>query len=1014
MALGAVRLSPCVSFVPSEPMAAIGQVLSCSAREELTLKVRRAHGVALTLSFGLLLSAGICVVPSAMAPAAGLSSIVPPAPPERLLTEAEAVAQAQETGEPTVVDTLTTPTQIVRAVPETGLVAEISPGPVRVHQSDGWHEVDASLEPDGAGRLAPVTAPAEFTITADGTGPLAELAGPSGEQIALSWPAEYGDLPVPRVDGNLATFAGVWGGQVDLVVGASVAGFQTYLVLHDRAAAELPQVADFHFDITASGVDIADDGEGGLEATNGTGEVVFASSDPEQWDAGDVAEASGSAAKSSAAEPDLASAETDPPTAEEIRRLVERPDGARSAAMTMTLESESTATEGEAQSGQTAAELHVRSDKSMLLAEETQFPAVLDPNLTRADLGAEWGMYWSTGEHWYGDVALGRAGYDGWSSGPKKARSFYKFDIESLQGTEIQEATFLHMQFHSPEHTCNTTGAGIEVWTVEAFDSGTRWPGPAKVGYQSTNYKARGHEDYCSTNYENEWDVKKGLASDLSNGYDRMRLGMFAKDETNEYSWRKYGASDGAYPKLLVTYNRAPNVPTGRFTGNTSTDDAVLYNSKYYVRVRQPVLLATTTDPDGNQVQQRFVVRNSSGEIVVDRRNAFHPSDPPTQSGITLTENLPDGTYSWWVYGIDSYGFQGPASSWLTMVIDNVKPDPPVIEAPKVGSYGQGVTISMDSPSSDVLHYNYGFLTSATPISKRLDPLSEKLTVTRTGHMGPDWITATASDIAGNPSVPKQLRFKVMGASTSHQWHLDGNGNDEAPSEQQPTTLALSGSPTWVGGHDRDYDPVGSGSQTWAVGDKALALNGTSQYAKSSGENANAVNPDKGFALSAWVKLDPAAVDTGAFTVASLSLPDTSAKKVALEYRSQGWQFAVRTGSGSTNKWESVNGPTGSIGRYAGKWVHLVGVYEKDPSQLRLYIDGIEAATPFAVQAAADESPTIDQPSTETLMPVWVGAGAASTPDAYFKGVIDEVRAYSGPLDPTGAFLVSREVRNTP
>ncbi|MBG6099510.1 LamG-like jellyroll fold domain-containing protein [Nocardioides luteus] len=983
------------------------------------MKVRRACDVVLPLTFALLMTAGICVLPPVVIPAAGLSTIVPPAPPERLLTEAEAVAQAQETGEPTVVDTLTTPTQIVRAVPEKGLVAEISPGPVRVHESDGWHEVDASLAPDGAGRLAPVTAPAEFTITADGTGPLAELAGPSGEQIALFWPAEYGDLTAPRVDGNLATFAGVWGGQVDLVVGASVAGFQTYLVLHDRAAAELPQVADFHFDLTASGVDIADDGEGGLEATNGTGEVVFASRHPEQWDAGDMAEPSGSAAKSSASEPGQASDATDPPTAEEIRRLVERPDGARSAAMTMTLEPESTTTEsqqavteGKADSGQTAAELHVRSDKSMLLAEETQFPTVLDPNLTRADLGAEWGMYWSTGEHWYGDVALGRAGYDGWSSAPKRARSFYKFDIESLQGTEIQEATFLHMQFHSPEHECNTTGAGIEVWTVEAFDSGTRWPGPGKVGYQSTNYKARGHEDYCSTNYENEWDVKKGLVSDLSNGYDRMRLGMFAKDETNKYSWRHYGASDGAYPKLLVTYNRAPNVPAGRFTGNTSTDDAVLYNDKYYVRVRQPVLLAVTTDPDGNQVQQRFVVRNSAGSIVVDRRNAFHPSG--TKSGITLTENLPDGTYSWWVYGIDSYGFQGPASSWLTMVIDNVKPDPPVVEAPKVGSYGQGVTISMDSPSSDVRYYRYGFLTSATPSSKEASPLSEKVSVTRTGHMGPDWITATAADVAGNVSTAKQLKFKVMGASTSHQWHLDGNGADQAPTVQQPTTLALSGAPTWVNGHDRDYDPVGSGATVWAANDKALSLNGSSQYAKTSGENANVTNPDKGFAISAWVKLDPAAADTGAFTVASLGLSDTSAKKVALEYRYQRWNFAVRTGSASSNSWVSVTGPTGSIGRYAGKWVHLIGVYEKVPSQLRLYIDGIEAAAPVAVQAATGDVPTIDQPSTETLMPVWVGAGAGSTPDSYFKGVIDEVRVYSGPLDPTGAYLVAHEVRKTP
>lgn len=973
------------------------------------MKVHRALEVVLTLTATLLLSAGICVVPSASkASDAGVSTIVPPPPPERSLTEAEAVAQAEETGLPTVVGTLTTPTQIVRAVPGQGLVAEISPGPARVHENDGWHEIDASLEPDGSGRLAPVTAPAEFTITADGTDPLAELVGPSGERIALSWPAEYGDLPVPSVDGNLATFAGVWGGHVDLVVGGSVAGFQTYLVLRDRAAADLPQVADFHFDLTASGVDIADDGEGGLEATNGTGEVVFTSRRPEQWDAGDIAEASASE-KSSAAEPDPGAGETAPLPAADVRRLVERPDGARSAAMTMSLESESAA----ADSGKTTAELHVRPDASMLLDESTNFPVALDPPLIRADLGAEWGMYWSTGEHWYGEVALGRAGYDGWSSAPKKTRSFYKFDIESLQGTQILEATFQHMQFHSPEHTCNTTGAGIEVWTVEAFGSGTRWPGPAKIDYQSTNYKARGHEDYCTTNYENEWDVKNGLVSDLSQGYNRMRLGMFAKDETNKYSWRKYGASDGAYPKLLVTYNRAPSVTT-YYAGNSTTDQNVWYDGAGWVRTRTPVLSVVSTDPDGNNVQGHFQVRNSSGTTIVDRKTALHESGgSPERITLTTSEITNDGTYTWRAQGIDSYGLGSDWSAWKTLKIDTIRPPAPTITAPRLASYGTGVSLTVDAQgtnSGDVRYYHYGFLTSATPSTKAAPSLGAAVTVSRTGHMGPDWITATASDIAGNTSAKAVAKFKVMGASTSHQWHLDGNGNDEKTESNAP--LATVGAPGWVSGHDRDYDPVGSGATVWAVGDKALSLNGTSQYAKTSGENANVINPDKGFTLSAWVKLDPAASDTGAFTVASLGLPDTSAKKAALEYRSQRWKFAVKTGTASTNSWVSVNGPTGAIDRYAGKWVHLVGVYEKVPSRLRLYIDGIETADPVSVQAATGEEPTIDQPSTETLMPVWVGVG--STSDAYFKGVIDEVRAYSGPLDPTGAFLVSREVRNTP
>lgn len=936
--------------------------------------------------------------------------------------ESDAQAEAEATGEPVVVDSLTTPNQLVTAMPGVdGLTAEITALPSRVRREGKWLDVDESLQVDSeSGRLMPAAAPVSFSVSADGDGPLVEMTSPAGESLSLSWPEEFPALPEPVLDGNLATFFGVLP-DVDLVVGSYSGGFSTYLILHTAEAAALPEVSEFGFDMVTDGVKVSTDDQGRISAANDAGAVVFATHLPQQWDAGEPSPIETlSAEEQFAIERRKRAAEATqevPDSKSELRGLIDGPPGARVSTMGLELipaddsgasRSGSSVKSGSSGTWSGNGRLRLIPDRAMLTDPDTRFPAVLDPNFNQPDVMPEWAMVWSDGQEWWGAPAgvKPNVGFENYSSAPKKARSFYKFEIGALAGKQILSAKFLHRQIHSPEHACNTSGAGIQVWTVEAFGKGVSWPGPDKIDWQDNNFQARGHRDHCSTNIENEWNVKAGLESDLSHGYKRMRLGMYARDEKNGLSWRDYSDSGSIYPKLIVTYNRAPDEPSSRSVRNSSSEPGVWYDSKAWVRTHYPRLVATVSDPDGDTSRLRHVVKNSSGATVVTHDS--YPYKPDTEVAWTIDKSLPDGTYSWTVSGKDEHGFEGPAWSPITIVVDTKKPAPPTVDAPKLASYGSGVKLKMYYPSStaadlykDVRQYKYGFLTSATPLSKSPTSLGGAVEVTRSGHMGPDWITATAADVAGNVSDPRVKKFKVMGASTSHQWRLDGNSADSAPSDA--AALSLHGSPTYVAGHDQSYDPVGSGSVTWAANDKALSLNGSSQYATSSGESANLVNLHEGFSVSAWVKMDSADYGNWSLVAAFPDANDNWARARMGLYYDQ-WAFSLRTTPGG---WVNVLSPELTLEQVTGGWVHLVAVYEPSPARIRLYVDGHEAGS-VAVNEPVDQN-------ENALTPLLLGASpnGASAPSAFFDGALDEVRVYSGPLDPTGAFLVSREVRNT-
>lgn len=223
--------------------------------------------------------------------------------------------------------------------------------------------------------------------------------------------------------------------------------------------------------------------------------------------------------------------------------------------------------------------------------------------------------------------------------------------------------------------------------------------------------------------------------------------------------------------------------------------------------------------------------------------------------------------------------------------------------------------------------------------------------------------------VAGNSSSAADFVVTVddvCGSGTASYWRFE----DDAPSfgDTIPNNQTVTCS-------DCPITAVAGG----AVG-KALTFNGTTTFLK--------VDPDpsahfdlalgQSFSLAAWVKRE----DTMS--------PDKPEVIVARDTGLGFWQFWLGLeGNGApafqlTADSSSENSPrvTADAGIADGQWHHVVGVYDAVMGQLRIYVDGLEAANPapanFTTGFASDTEPLV------------IGALNA-VPRFLYAGDIDEV-----------------------
>ena len=147
---------------------------------------------------------------------------------------------------------------------------------------------------------------------------------------------------------------------------------------------------------------------------------------------------------------------------------------------------------------------------------------------------------------------------------------------------------------------------------------------------------------------------------------------------------------------------------------------------------------------------------------------------------------------------------------------------------------------------------------------------------------------------------------------------------------------------------------------------------------------AAAVRTDTSFSVSAWAYLSSA---TGTQTV--VSQDGNLVSGFRLYYTGAKWHFAMPASDVGAGTWTTVSSTVSAV---AGRWFHLVGVYDATLNQIRLYVDDGATAQTVTARSAAHQ-----WHATGRFV---VGRGKSSGVSTdYFTGKIDRVAVMSRTLN---------------
>ncbi|WP_431683138.1 LamG-like jellyroll fold domain-containing protein [Kitasatospora sp. KL5] len=187
-------------------------------------------------------------------------------------------------------------------------------------------------------------------------------------------------------------------------------------------------------------------------------------------------------------------------------------------------------------------------------------------------------------------------------------------------------------------------------------------------------------------------------------------------------------------------------------------------------------------------------------------------------------------------------------------------------------------------------------------------------------------------------------------------WTLDeGTGSTAADQGPNHAALTLTGGASWAPG----------------VSGSALKVNGQGQYAQTAGP---VLDTTRSYSVAAWVTLD--------------ALPGNYASALSQDGRRIENPFYLQYGQGAF----AFSLPGGNRARLPitpqlGRWYHLVGVHDAASSTIRLYVDGVLAAS---VPAG---------PADVSTGPLAVGRAKYNGQNTdFWNGSVDQVHAYDRAL----------------
>ncbi|MFF9853277.1 LamG-like jellyroll fold domain-containing protein [Streptomyces litmocidini] len=876
--------------------------------------------------------------------------------PERT-AEQKASAEAVAKGRRVEVASLTNETNRVFANTDGTFTIESSPVPERVRRGKAWVPVDTALVARADGRLAPRAAQ-DVVLSGGGSGPLATISR-DGRTYELGSPWK---LPVPRVAGSTAVYESVRP-DVDLVVQVRPDGFTQNLVVHSRRAAVDPALAEIRFPVRTTGLSVRASQGDGVSLLDASGRPVFSSSGSLMWDSAGAA-ASGTASASTARS-SLAAAGADRPAGRAAEQAVLPEPGSQTSVADVSM---------------TSTALSLRPDRAFLAATDTSYPVVIDPPTVSATLTG-WTTIWSNSagtSFWKTSHALG-VGYDAYVD-MKKAKSLFQFDTRKVAGKTILNATFTAFEIWS----ANCEKRDVNLYRTNAISSSTTWNNPPTGwSYVTKVSAAKGYSSSCPDG-DVEFNATAAVAYTAKAKSTTTTLALTASD-TDPIAWKQFmspadeRATTDRKPRLSITYVSPPTDAPSSVKLSEPNVACSASTSPALIRDTTPRLTATPTSVDGSNASLRPNFELYAGASTTP--TALSPSTW-TASGVAgsvPTATLTSGTtykfrartqyrYTW--NGATSYLY-GPWSGYCYFKVDVTAPPQPTVTSveypecagttcdasPETGSVGQTGTFAINAGATDVRRYDIwlnGVLLESKTFTVGTASYTRKVTPTKRLT---NTLRVQTFDVAGNPSATKDYLFKVAAAANPvGEWKLDATGYNAAGTAH---TLTLGGGASWT-------TPARLGG--------GLHLNGTGAYAATSGP---VVDTSNSFSVSGWAKLD---TRDKISTIASQDGTSIGGFQLYYSTSYDRWIFNRYTSDGATIV-RAMSSRPGVV----GAWTHVLGVYDRDAAQIRLYVNGrLEATTAFTTPWSATG-------------PFEIGRfkGANGAMGSFFQGDVDQVQAWN-------------------
>ena len=870
---------------------------------------------------------------------------------------AAASTQAAKTRKAVVVDGLTTETQQIQAQPNGRFLLTENTQPVRTQQRGAWVPVDMSLHRNTNGSFSPAaTAYGAVTFSGGGHAPLASTTS-GATTYTVSWP---GTLPSPTVSGSTATYPNVLPG-VDLAVTATVdGGFSDVLIVHTAAAAHDPQLANLSLPTTLTGGQLQQQSQGTITITGTRGGDTLTASTPLAWDSNTALNTPTSKPSTgNGAHPN--STPAGPPVAADPSDITHPGMAAHIGLIT---------------AHATATELNLFPDQKLLTGPGTVFPVYLDPSFTWHPVGANApdfdevkqgqpctnvSLFDNTGAA--GDGANGHgnlgAGYNKWSSCIGIQRAYYQWQIPSvIWGARIGGSGHVGAVVDvTKTYSAACISSTDYLHWAGGIGTGTDWNNQPGFGAGiSASIGPAYNSQFCTSGGAPSagFDVSSQIQATADSHGTQFTAVLTGNESsaTNEFS----RFSDT--PTLQIYYDLPPNTPGPEWAANGSDNVGCDTDSKpsptrpypyigKSIETNEPVLNATVSDPDGDQLQATFTYQAGSSSA---------------QTGLSL-DNLASGTTAQFTLPSSFVNTlnNDDVVSWSATVTDGqlsttgptchfaVEPNSP--SAPTIGSADDLY------PGNGTAGAIYG-----TPGKFTASSTGGSVTTLVTGlDQAPPTSDYPASDVDpmdGGSTITPAARWKLA----------DNTGTTAADSSGNNHPATLYGGATWA--TDPTRGPV-------------LSLNGSTGYASTTGP---AVNTAGSFTVSAWVKVNAFASGVRQTFVAQQATTNAGFYLESDPTTSK-WDFAI-AGTDTTSAGSPII--ESSSPAATNTWTHLVGVYDSTSSTMTFYVNGAAAGT------------TTDNHPIAATGSVDIGHGFYNAgPDNYANASISDVQIYQYPLSAT-------------